>query len=386
MVTDTELVIRGRVVSASAQLDDGVVSIVGERIGAVLPFAEWVAAHPDSAEPTFSGTLLPGLVDIHNHGGFGHRFDTVDAAQARAAAEFHHASGSTTVVASVVTGAAADMVEQTAVLRELAAAGFLGGIHAEGPFLSEARCGAQDPRFLRDPDLELTDQLLAAGGGHLRVMTLAPERSGYDAVAQRLTEHGVVVSLGHSNADYTSFLKALRPNGFGTLVTHLANGMAPLHHREPGPVGASLVAAAAGHATVELIGDGVHVDGGFAALVFATAPGRVALITDAMQAAGLTDGEYQLGPQSVTVRQGVARIANGSIAGGISTLLDCVARAVRESGVPLADAVLAATATPAAAIGLTEVGDLRKGDFADVLIVDTNLQLRRVLRRGQWLS
>ncbi|WP_405160328.1 N-acetylglucosamine-6-phosphate deacetylase [Nocardia sp. NBC_01499] len=382
----TELVVRGRVVSATAQLDDGVVTVVGDRISAVLPFAEWVAAHPNSPEPPFAGTLLPGLVDIHNHGGFGHRFDTVDAAEARAAAEFHHASGTTTVVASIVTAAAADMVGQTAVLRELATEGLIGGIHAEGPFLSEARCGAQDPRFLRDPDLELTDQLLAAGGGHLRVMTLAPERAGYDAVAQRLTEHGVVVSLGHSNADYSAFLKALRPTGFGSLVTHLANGMAPLHHRDPGPVGAGLVAAAAGHATVELIGDGVHVDPGFAALVFAAASGRVALITDAMQAAGLSDGEYQLGPQSVTVRQGVARIANGSIAGGVSTLLDGVARAVRESGVSLADAVLAATSTPAAALGLAEVGDLRTGYFADLLIVGENVQLRRVLRRGQWLS
>ncbi|KAA8890007.1 N-acetylglucosamine-6-phosphate deacetylase [Nocardia colli] len=379
-------IIRGRVVSAAAQLDDGVVTIAGDRIDSVLPFAEWVAAHPDSPEPPFAGTLLPGLVDIHNHGGFGHRFDTVDVAEARAAAEFHHASGSTTVVASIVTAAAADMVAQTAVLRELASDGVIGGIHAEGPFLSEARCGAQDPRFLRDPDLELTEQLLAAGGGHLRVMTLAPERSGYDAVAQRLTEHDVVVSLGHSNADYASFLKALQPNGFGALVTHLANGMPPLHHRDPGPVGAGLVAASAGQATVELIGDGVHVDPGFAALVFAAAPGRVALITDAMQAAGLSDGEYQLGPQSVTVRHGVARIANGSIAGGVSTLLDNVARAVRESGVSLADAVLAATSTPAAALRLPEVGDLRTGYFADLLIVEESLRLRRVLRRGEWLS
>ncbi|MFF3221993.1 N-acetylglucosamine-6-phosphate deacetylase [Nocardia suismassiliense] len=386
MLTGAESIVRGRIVSASAQLDDGVVTVIDDRISAVLPFAEWVAAHPDSAAPAFSGTVLPGLVDMHNHGGFGHRFDTVDAAEARAAAEFHHASGSTTVVASVVTAAAADMVAQTAVLRELVEDGLLGGIHAEGPFLSEARCGAQDPRFLRDPDLELTDQLLAAGGGQLRMMTVAPERSGYDAVAQRLTDHDVVVALGHSNADYTSFLKALRPTGFGTVATHLANGMPPLHHRDPGPVGASLVAAAAGHATVELIGDGVHVDPGFAALVFATAPGRVALITDAMQAAGLSDGEYQLGPQSVTVRQGVARIANGSIAGGISTLLDCVARAVRDSGVSLADAVLAATSTPAAALRLPDVGDLRTGYFADMLIVDETLRLRRVLRRGQWLS
>ncbi|WP_433577045.1 N-acetylglucosamine-6-phosphate deacetylase [Nocardia brasiliensis] len=386
MSPGTELAIRGRVVCASAQWDDGVVSIVGDRISAVVPYAEWVAAHPGSAEPEFAGTLLPGLIDIHNHGGLGHRFDSVDPAEARAAAAFHHASGSTTVVASIVTAAAADMVAQTAMLRGLAEDGVLGGIHAEGPFLSEARCGAQDPRFLRDPDLELTDQLLRAGGGALRMMTLAPERSGYDAVAQRLTEHGVVVALGHSNADFSSFLKALRPTGFGSVVTHLANGMPPLHHRAPGPVGAGLVAAAAGHAIVELIGDGVHVDPGFAALVFATAPTRVALITDAMQAAGLSDGEYQLGPQSVTVRQGVARIANGSLAGGISTLLDCVARAVRESGVPLDAAVRAATATPAAALGLADVGDLRAGYFADLLIVGDNLHLHRVLRRGQWLS
>ncbi|MEU4340255.1 amidohydrolase family protein [Nocardia sp. NPDC023852] len=382
----SDLTIRGRIVSASTALDDGVVSVSGARIAAVQSFAQWRAGHLDSPEPPISGIVLPGLVDIHNHGGFGYRFDTVDGADARAAAESHHASGSTTVVASVVTGAGADMVAQTAVLRKLAEEGVLGGIHLEGPFLSEARCGAQDPRFLRDPDLELTDQLLAAGGAHLRVLTIAPELPGYASVARRLVDNGVVVALGHSDTDFDSFRKALRPNGFGGLVTHLANGMAPLHHRDPGPVAASLVAAAAGHATVELIGDGVHVDPGFAALVFATAPGQVALVTDAMQAAGLPDGEYRLGTQPVTVRGGVARIANGSIAGGVSTLLQCVAGAVRESDIPLREAVLAATSTPAAVLGLTDVGDLRPGQFADILTVDDSLQLRRVLRRGQWLS
>ncbi|MFE7741825.1 N-acetylglucosamine-6-phosphate deacetylase [Nocardia sp. NPDC057455] len=381
----TELTIRGRIVSASVALDDGVVMISGERIEAVRSFAQWRAAHRDLPEPPFSGTVLPGLVDIHNHGGFGYRFDTVDGAHARSAAQSHHAHGSTTVVASVVTGPVEDMVAQTAALRELAEEGVLGGIHIEGPFLSEARCGAQDPRYLCDPDPELTDRLLSAGGAHLRAMTLAPERPGYAAVAQRLADNGVVVALGHSDTDYASFRNALRPNGSASLVTHLANGMPPLHHRHPGPIAAALVAAAAGDAIVELIGDGVHVDPGFAALVFATAPGRVALVTDAMQAAGLGDGEYRLGPQPVTVRDGVARVANGSIAGGVSTLLECVARAVRESGVPLRDAVPAATSVPAAALGLADVGDLRPGQFADILTVSDNLHLRRVLRRGQWL-
>ncbi|WP_280249876.1 N-acetylglucosamine-6-phosphate deacetylase [Nocardia abscessus] len=385
MTAHTELMIRGRIVSASVALDDGVVMVAGDRIEAVRSFPQWRAAHPGLPEPPFSGTVLPGLVDIHNHGGFGYRFDSVHAAQARKAAQSHHAHGSTTVVASVVTGPAAEMVAQTAALRELAEEGVLGGIHIEGPFLSQARCGAQDPRFLRDPDLGLTDELLAAGGAHLRAMTLAPERPGYAAVARRLVDNGVVVALGHSDADYASFRKSLLPQGSGSLVTHLANGMPPLHHRHPGPVAAALVAAAAGDAIVELIGDGVHVDPGFAALVFATAPGRVALVTDAMQAAGLGDGEYQLGPQPVTVRDGVARIADGSIAGGVSTLLECLARAVRVSGVPLRDAVLAATSVPSAALGLTGVGDLRPGHFADILTVSDNLHLRGVLRRGQWL-
>ncbi|MGW0245863.1 N-acetylglucosamine-6-phosphate deacetylase [Nocardia goodfellowii] len=378
--------VRGRLVSAEHLLDDGVVSIAGSRIAAVRTFAEWHADHPEAPEPVFQGTVLPGLVDIHNHGGFGHRFDTVDAGEARAAAAFHHARGSTTVVASVVTGAPADMVAQTAVLRELADDGVIGGIHAEGPFLAVARCGAQDPRFLRDPDPRLTEQLIAAGGGHLRVMTIAPELPGYAQVAELLSEHEVVVALGHTDSDFRSFREALRPSGFGSLVTHLANGMPTLHHRSAGPVAAALVAAAAGDAVVELIGDAVHVDAGFAALAFAAAPDSVALVTDAMQAAGMPDGEYRLGPQSVRVVDGVARVPNGSIAGGTSTLLRCVSWAVTECGVPLRAAVVAATTVPAAAAGLTDVGDLRTNQFADLVIADDNLHLRRVLRRGQWLS
>ncbi|MEU0501515.1 amidohydrolase family protein [Nocardia sp. NPDC005998] len=380
------LEIRGRIVSATSSFDDGVVSVRAGRIDRVASLADWVAAHPDSSVPPFLGTVLPGLVDIHNHGGFGHRFDTVDADEARAAAEFHHRHGSTTVLASVVTGAAADMVAQVATLRELAVDGTIAGIHAEGPFLAAARCGAQDPRYLRDPDLELTDRLLAAADGALRMMTLAPELPGFDKVAQRLSDSGVVVSLGHSDTDFTRFQQAMRPHGFGTLVTHLANGMPPLHHRDPGPVAAALVAAARRQAVVELIGDGVHIDPGFGALVFATAPGQVALITDAMQAAGMPDGEYRLGPQVVRVTDGVARVATGSIAGGTAHLLKCLIWAVDACGVPLRDAVLAATSVPAAAVGSTDVGDLRADMFADLVIVDDNLQLRRVLRRGQWLT
>ncbi len=385
MTRHLDQVIRGKVIAASTAVDDAAITIRGHRIETVQPFVHWRAAHPELAAPPFSGTILPGLVDIHNHGGFGCRFDTVDGAHARTAAESHHASGSTTVVASVVAGPVATMAAQIAVLRELAEEGVLGGIHAEGPFLSAARCGAQDPRFLCDPDRASTDRILDAGGAHLRVMTLAPERPGASAVAARLADHGVVVALGHTDADYSGFRDAAPPNGRGTLVTHLANGMPPLHHRAPGPVAAALVAAAAGAMVVELIGDGVHIDPGFAALVFATAPGRVALVSDAIAAVGREDGTYQLGARPVTVRDGVARTADGTIAGGTYTLLQCVRWLVSECGISEREAVLAATATPAEALGLADVGDLRPGGFADLVIADDDLRLRRVLRRGQWL-
>ncbi|WP_245717643.1 N-acetylglucosamine-6-phosphate deacetylase [Nocardia jejuensis] len=366
-------------------VEDGVVSISGERVTAVSGLAEWAARHEKSDLPAPVGTVLPGLVDIHNHGGAGCRFDTVDHEQAAGAAAYHRSRGTTTVLAGIVTAAAQDMVSQVGALRELAQDGVIGGIHAEGPFLSGARCGAQDPRYLVDPDPRLARRLVEAGGGHLRVMTMAPERTGFAAVAGMLADHGVTVSLGHSDAEFAVFREALSPTGIARSVTHLGNGMPPLHHRAAGPVGAALAAAARGFATVELIGDGVHTDAGFGAMVFAAARERVALVTDAMQAAGMPDGRYRLGPQEVTVSAGVARVASGSIAGGTSDLLRCLAWAVRECGVPLADAVRAATLTPALTAGLTDVGDLRSGGYADLVVVDDELRLRQVMRRGRWL-
>ncbi|GAB4589494.1 N-acetylglucosamine-6-phosphate deacetylase [Nocardia sp. IFM 10818] len=377
--------VRGRIVSAAHDIDDGVVSVEGERITGVRTASEWPAAHPDWVRLPHLGTLLPGLVDIHDHGGAGHRFDTVDQEEAAAAAAFHHSRGTTTVLAGIVTAAPGVMVDQVAALRELAADGVIGGIHVEGPFLSGSRCGAHDPRLLLDPDPALARRLLAAAGGHLRVMTIAPERPGFADVARLLTEQSVTVSLGHSDAGFEEFRNGLRPSGPGSSVTHLGNGMPPMHHRSAGPVAAALTAAAQRQAAVELIGDGVHVDSGFAAMVFATARDRVVLVTDAMAAAGMPDGVYRLGPQEVRVRDGVARVAGGSIAGGTADLLRCVAWVVRECGVPLRDAVRAATLTPATTAGLADVGELRAGAYADLIVVDDDLRLRRVLHRGRWL-
>lgn len=383
--------LRGRVVTPESVIDDGIVAVDGAAITEVLSTADWAEAHPGSEPPEPSGLLLPGLVDIHCHGGGGSAFTTTDAAEATAAADHHHRRGTTSVLASLVTAAADDLAKQVAALSPLVRSGVVAGLHLEGPFLSAECCGAQDPRLIVDPDPGLTEQLLDLADGTIAMMTVAPERPGYAAVARLLRERGVVVALGHSNASYDTFGEAIGALGGSAVVTHLANGMPPFHHRAAGPVGASLVAGSAGDATLELIADGEHTDGGFVRLAFATAD-RVALVTDAMAAAGMDDGDYDLGSQRVGVRDGVARLAGsdgsfGSIAGGTSHLIENVARCVNDLGIALVDAVRAASATPAAAVGIGGAyGSLAAGRHADVLVTDDRLTLRRVLRRGEWLS
>ena len=279
--------------------------------------------------------------------------------------------------------------------RRSSAGGELAGIHLEGPFLSSVRCGAQDPAALVDVDLDLVEAVAAAAPGAFAHMTFAPERAGADALAGALAAAGALGSVGHTDADYATHRgrpRAPSPRpGCGEacpLVTHLFNGMPPMHHRSPGPVAASLAAAGRGEAVVELIADGVHLDGGTVRMVMDTVgPAHVALVSDAMAAAGLPEGAYTLGGRAVTVRGREARLAGGgSIAGGVSTLLEQVRWCVRDLGVALHDAVTAASRTPATALALTDVGQLSAGRWADVLVVDDDLELRGVLRSGAWAT
>jgi N-acetylglucosamine-6-phosphate deacetylase len=389
-------------------LSDGVVTVEAGVITDVGPAAAGSA-------PAFSGTILPGLLDIHCHGGGGHTFSTFDVGEALAAAAYHASCGTTGIIASLVTAAPDDLRRQVRALAPLVADGRLLGIHLEGPFLSPARRGAHSPALLRDPDPALAEDLLEAGGGAIKIVTLAPERPGATAVARMLRAAGVVVAFGHSDADYDVFTAALDEGGGSALVTHLGNAMPPLGHRAAGPVAAALVAAARDEASVELISDGVHVDAGFTRLVFsAAAPGRVVLVTDAMAAAGMPDGTYQLGPLLVRVRHGVARLApadeaaeaeagdelaggagpepgagaqsaGGAIAGGTSNLLRVVATAAA-AGVPLADAARAASQAPARVLGLADRGQLAPGMAADLVVTDESLAPLRVLRAGRWLD
>ncbi|WP_308932114.1 amidohydrolase family protein [Arthrobacter sp. SLBN-112] len=393
-----EVVIRGRIVTASLDIADGVMAADGGLVTFAGPAQVFPGVLPPEAPD--GRVLVPGLVDMHCHGAYGSDFSEGDPGGAERAARYLHSRGTTTVVASLVTGKPGDLVRNLGMLRELAGRGLIAGSHLEGPFLSSHQCGAHDPGLLLEPDPDLVARMLAAAGPTLASMTLAAELPGASELAGRLAASGIIPSLGHTAADHATaaaFLAraavALDSAGNSTgrnrpTVTHLFNAMPPLHHRSPGPVSASLSAAKAGQAVVELIADGVHLAPETVKLVFdLVGPENITLVTDSMAATGLEDGQYKLGSLSVTVAGGVARVdATGAIAGGTSTLLDVV-RSCVAAGVPLRDAVTSASAVPASLLGLSaQAGDLRAGMQADVVVLDQDLNLTAVLRRGEWVS
>jgi N-acetylglucosamine-6-phosphate deacetylase len=399
--------ITGTLVSGGSITDDGVLATEDDRIVYAGPAAEFtatdLAAGFAAVEPEDlpAGCLiLPGLIDLHNHGGNGGDFPSGDEAAARSAIDFLHRSGTTTLLASMVTASPEDLLKGIGVYLGLTHEGLLAGIHLEGPFLSHARCGAQNPEWLRDPDPDLLAQLIDAGQGQIVSVTYAPELPGAAGLVDLMTFHGIIPSLGHTDCDAQTAAASLAQareglasagfdgNSGRPTVTHLFNGMPPLHHRSPGPVAACLRAAREGQAAVELVADNTHLDPQTVLTVFTLlGAANILLVTDSMAAAGLRDGQYMLGPSPVTVAGSVATLdATGSIAGGTATLLDVVRRTVG-AGVPLQDAVLSATSVPAGVLGLDdEVGCLGRGLRADAVVVTKDLELTAVLRHGEWLK
>lgn len=401
---EQSVVLRGRVVLTDSVLEDGVVILKDgliKAVGETQAVAEERQACSDRILNTpHSGlTYLPGLVDVHCHGGGGESFPNAETReQAMVAIEAHRSNGTTTLVASTVTAAPDVLIERATLLGQLSEEGELAGVHFEGPFVSHERKGAQDGTYIIDPDADLTRRLIEATGGHTVTMTLAPEKPGMlgpGSVVDVLIEGGALPSWGHTDADPIAAKAALEysrevldrvesPRSGRATVTHLFNGMRPLHHRDPGPIAEFLADSSHGGAVVEMICDGVHLDPQLVREVY-TILGReqCVFVTDAMAAAGMEDGDYQLGPQAVKVRDGVARLAEGdSIAGGTARLIDCVRVAVQQAGIPLVDAVYMATATGAAILGDDTVGRLESGKKADVCAVDDDLRPVEVYRRG----
>lgn len=383
----------GRVLTPAGVVDDGVVSISAGRTGYVGPAAGApTAADASEIIAPEGGYVLPGLVDLHVHGGGGAGFDAGSVPVVAAAAQHHLRHGTVRLLSSIVTGPPQAMVSAVEAAADAVDSGTVTGIHVEGPFLSAAHAGAQDPQHLRTPDVGLAREILDAGRGHVRVMTLAPELPRADEVVEVLLGRGVTPAIGHTGADPTTVRRVLSRTraalGRPGMVTHLFNGMPALHHRRPGPVAGALEAAVAGDACVELIADGVHLADDTVRLVFSLlGPDRLVLVTDATAAAGMPDGDYELGPRHVRVRDGVARLVDGDdapLAGGTAHLLDVVRRCVH-AGVPLTDAVTAATRTPARVLGADTWPELVAGRTADLVVADAELRPVRVVRAGEWV-
>ncbi|MBB2892420.1 N-acetylglucosamine-6-phosphate deacetylase [Flexivirga oryzae] len=322
--------------------------------------------------------VVPGFVDLHVHGGGGH--DMTSSAQDMAdAVAFHRGHGTTTTLVSLVTAPVDALCEQLGWAADLADAGEIAGAHLEGPFLSHVRCGAQNPDHLLEPDLDAFDRMVAAARGHLKVITIAPELPGALDLVDAAVRAGVIAAVGHTDASYEQATAAFEHGA--TLATHLFNGMRPIHHREPGPVLASLDAGV----PCETINDGIHLHPAVLREVLARGSDRLVLITDAIDATGVGDGEYVLGGQRVWVEDGAARLANGSLAGSSLTMDNAFARAVRD-GVPVEVASAAASANPARVLGLGDRGSLAVGSRADLVVLDADHTVQRVMRAGEWVA
>ena len=368
-------VVRGRVVTPDGVIDDGIVVIQHDRIADVSPAGRTQTVHGRAA------WIVPGFVDIHVHGGGGHTFTTGDAEEARKVAAFHAAHGTTTMLASLVTSPYELMRNATKAFGPLVTEGVVAGLHYEGPYLSPARCGAQNPAHLRDPDLDELTALLELGG--VRMVTIAPELPGALDAIKLLVERGVVAAVGHTDATYEQSVAAVEAGA--SVGTHVCNAMRPVHHREPGPIIALLDAPGV---VCEQIADGVHLhDGMLRHVALAAGPQRVALITDAMAAAGMPDGEYELGGRAVVVAGRVARLADGGAIAGSTLTMDAALRQTVHSGLDIVAAACMAATTPARVIGLDgEVGAVRAGLRADLVLLDEQLRVTSVLRAGRELT
>ncbi|MFB7248586.1 N-acetylglucosamine-6-phosphate deacetylase [Streptomyces populi] len=327
--------------------------------------------------------VVPGFVDIHNHGGGGASFTSGTAEDVLRGIHTHRLHGTTTVVASTVTGDMHGLAERAGMLSELAEQGDIAGIHFEGPFISPCRKGAHSEELLRDPDPADVRKLLDAARGRASMVTLAPELPGGLDSVRLLAEHGVIAAIGHTDATYEQTKAAI--DAGATVATHLFNAMPGLGHRAPGPIAALLEDE---RITVELINDGTHLHPASLELAFHHAgSGRVAFITDAMDAAGFGDGRYMLGPLEVEVADGVARLVEGgSIAGSTLTLDRAFQRAVTVDRLPVEDVVAAISANPARLLGAYDrVGSLEPGKAADLVVLDADFALKGVMRGGEWV-
>lgn len=328
--------------------------------------------------------VIPGYIDLHTHGCAG--YDNMDLSQEAMEKISEHMAhyGTTTYLPTIMTAAHETLVSCAKNIAAFAESGKstanIGGIYSEGPYFSPKYKGAQDPKFVKDPDCREFEELYKASKGLLKIVSLAPEREGTLEFIDKFSAK-VRIAIGHTDADYET-AKAAIAHGASQL-THTFNAMRPLHHREPNAIGAALDS----DIFLELISDGFHIDPAVVRILFKTAADRVVLISDSLRPTGMSDGIYMSGGQEVKMESGNLFLNDGSgtIAGSSVHVCDCVKRAV-SFGIPLEDVLRAATYNPAKAAGMeNECGSLRKGLRADVLITDKDLEIKHIMIRGKMI-
>ncbi|QAY73258.1 N-acetylglucosamine-6-phosphate deacetylase [Agromyces protaetiae] len=375
-----------RLVTGGDTITDAWVRFEGDRVAARGIGDEWreqvAAGAQDVSVDVVDAAgrwLVPGFIDLHTHGAGGASVEDGETG-IETLLDVHTAHGTTRAVCSLVSAPVEVLAERLRAIAAVAARDpRVLGAHLEGPFLDHDFRGAHDPEVLRTADADAVDLLLAAADGTLVQITMAPEHEGALDAIRRFADAGVRVAVGHTGADYETSLAAFGAGA--TILTHAFNGMRGIHHRAPGPV---VAAMHADHVTLEIVNDGVHVHPDVVKLAFQGAPGRVAMITDAMAATGAADGDYILGSLAVVVNDGVARLRDtGSIAGSTLTLDVALRNAVVESGIPFVEAVGALTVTPAAAIGRAhDLGRLDAGYAADAVLLSDELAVEAVWGAG----
>ena len=320
--------------------------------------------HP-SAERKFSGTLIPGFVDIHCHGGGGYYFSNLNPDQITGAIDIHRQAGTTTQFASLVTADLSQLKAQIESLIPFVRSGDLAGIHLEGPYLSRAKCGAHAPELLRAPHLEEVQSLIEWGQGTIAMVTIAPELEGALESITWLASQGIVAAIGHSDADADTARAAI--DAGAKVVTHFTNAMAKM-------VGGQSMATEVlddSEISLELINDGTHVPIDVIEILKKNALDRTILVTDAMSAAGGNDGKYLIGNLEVEVKDSIARLVhNGSLAGSTLTMERAFVNFINKDGVNIVDAVHASSTHAAKVFRLNSVGSISVGKKADILHFD----------------
>ena len=316
---------------------------------------------PNSSHtPTITGTLLPGFVDIHCHGGGGYYFSALNPEHISTVIQTHEAHGTTSLLASLVSEPIESLLTQIQTLRPFINQGSIKGIHLEGPYLAPSHCGAHDPALLKVPTIPELEKLIEASDANIRMVTIAPELNGAIAAIEFLVKQGITVALGHSGADAITTRAAIAAGA--TIITHFNNGMPKLDTGE----NISSVSLNDSSVALELILDGVHLNESSTQRILDAAPGRFIAVTDAMSAAGVGDGAYRIGNLEVLVGSGVARLtSNNALAGSTLTMDRAFLNLVNNFGISIIDASFATSTLPAERIGLRDVGSIEVGKIAD---------------------